>query len=127
MTPAGNSAGTRTGPVARSSVARVGVATAITAVCGYAVLYLAARALDPAGFSVFAVFWGALGLVTGAANGLLQEATREVRAVTTAARVREVLAVLGGHRGLHRVRRSAVVIDPTCGEEVVRERGDELR
>ena len=27
MTPAGNSAGTRTGPVARSSVARVGVAT----------------------------------------------------------------------------------------------------
>lgn len=79
MTPAGNSAGTRTGPVARSSVARVGVATAITAVCGYAVLYLAARALDPAGFSVFAVFWGAFGLVTGAANGLLQEATREVR------------------------------------------------
>lgn len=67
------------GPVARSSVARVGVATAITAVCGYAVLYLAARNLDPTGFSVFGVFWGAFGLVTGAANGLLQEATREVR------------------------------------------------
>ncbi len=67
------------GPVARSSVARVGVATAITAVCGYAVLYLAARDLDPTGFSVFGVFWGAFGLVTGAANGLLQEATREVR------------------------------------------------
>jgi O-antigen/teichoic acid export membrane protein len=42
-------------------------------------LYLAARDLDPAGFSVFGVFWGAFGLVTGAANGLLQEATREVR------------------------------------------------
>lgn len=67
------------GPVARSSVARVGIATAITAVCGYAVLYLAARDLDPTGFSVFGVFWGAFGLVTGAANGLLQEATREVR------------------------------------------------
>ena len=67
------------GPVARSSVARVGLATAITAVCGYAVLYLAARNLDPIGFSVFGVFWGAFGLVTGAANGLLQEATREVR------------------------------------------------
>ena len=70
------------GPVARSSVVRVGLATAITAACGYAVLYLAARNLEPAGFSVFAVFWGAFGLVTGAANGLLQEATREVRAVS---------------------------------------------
>lgn len=67
------------GPVARGSVARVGVATAVTAVCGYAVLYLAARDLDPTGFSVFGVFWGAFGLVTGAANGLLQEATRDVR------------------------------------------------
>ena len=67
-------------PIARSSVARVGTATAVTAVCGYAVVYLAARDLAPAGFSVFAVFWGAFGLVTGAANGLLQETTREVRA-----------------------------------------------
>jgi hypothetical protein len=67
------------GPIARSSMARVGIATAVTAVCGYAVVYLAARDLAPAGFSVFAVFWGAFGLVTGAANGLLQETTREVR------------------------------------------------
>ncbi|MCV7061787.1 hypothetical protein H7I76_17730, partial [Mycolicibacterium vaccae] len=52
----------------------------LTALCGYAVVYLAARDLAPAGFSVFAVFWGAFGLVTGAANGLLQETTREVRA-----------------------------------------------
>ncbi len=57
----------------------MGTATAVTAVCGYAVVYLAARDLAPAGFSVFAVFWGAFGLVTGAANGLLQETTREVR------------------------------------------------
>ena len=74
--------GAAAGPVARSSVVRVGSATAITAACGYAVLYLAARNLEPAGFSVFAVFWGAFGLVTGAANGLLQEATREVRAAS---------------------------------------------
>ncbi|MDT5164799.1 MAG: hypothetical protein QOC88_1693, partial [Mycobacterium sp.] len=60
-------------------MARVGIATAVTAVCGYTVVYLAARDLAPAGFSVFAVFWGAFGLVTGAANGLLQETTREVR------------------------------------------------
>lgn len=67
------------GPVTRSSVARVGTATLLSALCGYAVMYLAARDLDPAGFSVFGVFWGAFGLVTGAANGLLQETTREVR------------------------------------------------
>jgi len=67
------------GPVTRGSVARVGVATLVSALCGYAVLYLAARDLEPAGFSVFAVFWGAFGLFAGAANGLLQESTREVR------------------------------------------------
>lgn len=72
-------AGIPTGPITRGSVARVGVATGVTALCGYLVLYLAARDLDPAGFSIFGVFWGAFGLVTGAANGLLQEATREVR------------------------------------------------
>ncbi|BBY05994.1 hypothetical protein MNVI_13120 [Mycobacterium noviomagense] len=62
-------------------MARVAAATALSALCGYAVIYLAARDLAPAGFSVFAVFWGAFGLVTGAANGLLQETTREVRSV----------------------------------------------
>jgi O-antigen/teichoic acid export membrane protein len=67
------------GPVTRGSVVRVGIATVISALCGYAVLYLAARDLEPAGFSVFAVFWGAFGLLAGAANGLLQESTREVR------------------------------------------------
>ncbi|UXA17642.1 hypothetical protein [Mycobacterium sp. SMC-4] len=68
------------GPVTRGSMVRVGTATAISALCGYAVLYLAARDLDPAGFSVFGVFWGAFGLASGAAFGLLQETTREVRA-----------------------------------------------
>lgn len=67
------------GPVTRSSVIRVGAATVLSALCGYAVLYLAARDLAPAGFSVFAVFWGAFGLLAGSANGLLQESTREVR------------------------------------------------
>lgn len=81
MTEVGGSAAAPAGPVARSSVARVGSATAVTALCGYAVIYLAARNLAPAGFSVFGVFWGAFGLVTGAANGLLQETTREVRSM----------------------------------------------
>jgi O-antigen/teichoic acid export membrane protein len=72
--------GASASPIARGSVARVGTATVLTAVCGYAVVYLAARDLAPAGFSIFAVFWGAFGLVTGSANGLLQETTREVRA-----------------------------------------------
>src|SRR5271166_4193325 len=74
-------AGASGGAIARGSMARVGTATVVTALCGYAVIYLAARDLAPSGFSVFGVFWGAFGLVTGAANGLLQEATREVRAM----------------------------------------------
>jgi hypothetical protein len=47
--------------------------------CVYAVFCLAARDLSPDRFAVFGVFWGALGVVTGAAYGLLQETTREVR------------------------------------------------
>ncbi len=90
-----------TGPIARGAVARVGTATALTALCGYAVIYLAARALAPAGFSVFGVFWGAFGLVTGAANGLLQETTREVRA----ARYVEIVPV----RRTHPLRVAALV------------------
>lgn len=70
--------------VTRGSVIRVGAATALSALCGYAVLYLAARDLEPAGFSVFGVFWGAFGLASGAAFGLLQETTREVRAAQVA-------------------------------------------
>ncbi|OBH58746.1 hypothetical protein [Mycobacterium sp. E2479] len=78
MTEVGGTAAA-TGPVARGNVARVGTATALTSICGYVALYLAARDLAPAGFSVFGVFWGAFGLVTGATSGLLQETTREVR------------------------------------------------
>ncbi len=89
------------GPVTRSGVARVGAATAVTAVCGYAVLYLAARNLDPTGFSVFGVFWGAFGLVTGAANGLLQQSTREIRIAKSA-------SVAGGPI-THPIRVAAVV------------------
>ena len=84
--------GLSSGPVTRSSVIRVGAATIISALCGYAVLYLAARDLEPAGFSVFAVFWGAFGLLAGSANGLLQESTREVR------QARELLAPEAGPR-----------------------------
>lgn len=77
----GGTAGASGGAIARGSVARVGTATAVTALCGYAVIYLGARNLAPGGFSVFGVFWGSFGLVTGAANGLLQETTREVRSM----------------------------------------------
>jgi O-antigen/teichoic acid export membrane protein len=74
--------GGTSGPITRGSVARVGTATVLTALCGYTVLYLAARDLNPAGFSVFGVFWGAFGLASGAAFGLLQEAAREVRSAS---------------------------------------------
>jgi O-antigen/teichoic acid export membrane protein len=100
----GTQASTGAGPVARASVARVGTATALTALCGYAVIYLAARDLAPSGFSVFGVFWGAFGLVTGAANGLLQETTREVRSTQYI----DVVPGLGGSR-THPLRVAALV------------------
>ena len=97
-----------TGPITRRSVARVGVATVLTALCGYLVLYLAARDLDPAGFSVFGVFWGAFGLVTGAAFGLLQEATREVRSARYAVRSARYAVLSPGPR-THPLRVAAVI------------------
>ena len=96
------------GPIARASMARVGTATVLTALCGYAVVYLAARDLAPAGFSVFAVFWGAFGLVTGSANGLLQETTREVRAAGYENRAESRAEVLPGRR-THPLRVAAMV------------------
>ena len=100
--------GASAGPIARGSMARVGTATVLTALCGYAVVYLAARDLAPAGFSVFAVFWGAFGLVTGAANGLLQETTREVRAAGYENRAESRAEVLPGRR-THPPRVAAMV------------------
>jgi O-antigen/teichoic acid export membrane protein len=60
-------------------VARVGTSTVLTVSCVYAAFCLAARDLSPDRFAVFGVFWGALGVVTGTAYGLMQETTREVR------------------------------------------------
>ncbi|POX79074.1 hypothetical protein C3477_26375 [Mycobacterium kansasii] len=90
------------GPITRGSVARVGIATAVTGLCGYAVIYLAARNLAPSGFSVFGVFWGAFGLVAGAAFGLLQETTREVRSM-------QYLDVLPDGSRIHPLRAAALV------------------
>ncbi|MGW0036916.1 lipopolysaccharide biosynthesis protein [Gordonia sp. NPDC003376] len=70
---------------APAALGRVTVATAIAAVSGYLVLLIAARALGPGGYAVFAVFWAAYGLVTGTQNGQLQETTRAMRAAGSGA------------------------------------------
>ncbi|WP_461665552.1 lipopolysaccharide biosynthesis protein [Gordonia sputi] len=77
----------------RSAVGRVTIATIIAAASGYLVLLLAARQLGATGYAVFAVFWAAYGLVTGAQNGQLQETTRTIRAAsdTRTARGRPLL------------------------------------
>lgn len=66
------------------AIGRVTIATLIAAGSGYLVLLLAARDLGAAGYGVFAVFWAAYGMVTGAQNGQLQETTRAVRAAVDA-------------------------------------------
>ncbi|MGL4305198.1 MAG: lipopolysaccharide biosynthesis protein [Mycobacteriaceae bacterium] len=65
------------------AVKKIAVATVFSALSGYLVLFLAAKNLGPAGYVVFSVFWAAFGFATGAATGLLQEATRAVRAGQT--------------------------------------------
>ncbi|MFT4125889.1 MAG: polysaccharide biosynthesis protein [Gordonia sp. (in: high G+C Gram-positive bacteria)] len=69
------------------ALGRVGAATVLAAASGYLVLLLAARALGPGGYAVFAVFWAAYGLVTGAQNGQLQETARAIRAAADPARL----------------------------------------
>ncbi|MFW0793665.1 polysaccharide biosynthesis protein [Gordonia sp. CPCC 205515] len=66
------------------AIGRVTIATLIAAASGYLVLLIAARDLGAAGYGVFAVFWAAYGMVTGAQNGQLQETTRAVRAAVDA-------------------------------------------
>ncbi|MFW0786614.1 polysaccharide biosynthesis protein [Gordonia sp. CPCC 206044] len=76
----GDHASTSEEAAGSGAIGRVTVATLIAAASGYLVLLLAARDLGPAGYAVFAVFWAAYGMVTGAQNGQLQETTRAVRA-----------------------------------------------
>ncbi|GAA1482599.1 membrane protein [Gordonia sinesedis] len=68
------------------ALGRVTVATAVAAASGYLVLLLAARQLGASGYAVFAVFWAAYGMVTGAQNGQLQETTRAVRSAAESRR-----------------------------------------
>lgn len=71
-----------------ASLGRVTIATVVAAASGYIVLLLAARHLGAVGYGVFAVFWAAYGLVTGAQNGQLQETTRAVRTAESEGRAR---------------------------------------
>ncbi|WP_435172572.1 polysaccharide biosynthesis protein [Gordonia hongkongensis] len=84
------------------SLGRVTMATIVAAASGYVVLLLAARHLGAVGYGVFAVFWAAYGLVTGAQNGQLQETTRAVRTAASEglARSRPLLVNAGIGLGL---------------------------
>ncbi|WP_174843917.1 lipopolysaccharide biosynthesis protein [Cryobacterium sandaracinum] len=58
------------------SVMWVLVATLVSGVSGYLVMWLVARALGAADYSVFGVFWSALFLIVGVLFGIQQETTR---------------------------------------------------
>lgn len=55
-------------------------ATVAVAIAGYAVILLAARALSPADYEVFMVYWGLFFALTGVLDGLMQETARAVTA-----------------------------------------------
>ncbi|ANY21936.1 lipopolysaccharide biosynthesis protein [Gordonia terrae] len=96
------SAAVPSGDMSARSLGRVTIATVVAAASGYAVLLLAARHLGAVGYGVFAVFWAAYGLVTGAQNGQLQETTRTVRTAASEglARSRPLLVNTGIGVGL---------------------------
>jgi len=63
----------------KRAAAQVATATLVLAVAGYAAQLIGARALGPADYSVFAVFWAALFIVIGFMNGIVQDTTRVAR------------------------------------------------
>lgn len=56
------------------------LATVFVAIAGYAIILIAARGLDPAGYELFMVFWGLFFALTGLLDGLMQETARSVTA-----------------------------------------------
>ena len=56
------------------------IATVFVAIAGYAIILVAARGLDPAGYELFMVFWGLFFALTGLQDGLMQETARAVTA-----------------------------------------------
>lgn len=70
-------AGQRT--ITRRGATGVGLASAISAVSGYLILVIAARALGPERNADFLVFWALMFGVFGIVGGLQQESTRSVR------------------------------------------------
>lgn len=54
-------------------------ATVIAGIAGYLVTWLVYRAVKPADYATFAVYWAALYLVVGALSGIQQEITRATR------------------------------------------------
>ena len=56
------------------------IATVFVAAAGYLVIWIASKALPPAGYVDFMVFWGLFFALTGLIDGLMQETARGVTA-----------------------------------------------
>ena len=52
------------------------IATVVVAAAGYLVIWIASKALPPAGYVDFMVFWGLFFALTGLIDGLMQETAR---------------------------------------------------
>lgn len=76
-------------PPAASRLGLTGVAgaTVFSAVSGYIVLFVAARALGAERYDIFAVYWSAFFALTGVVGGLMHESTRAVHGALVAGKV----------------------------------------
>jgi len=66
----------RNSVISRRGTLAVTISTVIAAASGYLILFIAARALGPAGYARFSVFWSLYFSVLGVLLGLQQESTR---------------------------------------------------
>lgn len=67
----------------RAGIARIGIATAVASLAGYALLALVGRALGPADFGLFVAFWGVLFGVGSSLSTIEQETARRAASTTT--------------------------------------------
>ncbi|MGL4340627.1 MAG: hypothetical protein ACRCSP_09460 [Rhodoglobus sp.] len=64
------------------------IATGVAGVAAYLVTFIVYRAVGPADYALFAVFWAALYLIIGALSGIQQEVTRATRIIEPGERAR---------------------------------------
>jgi len=107
---------TTTARQSRSGIARIGVATAVGSLAGYALLAVVGRALGPADFGLFVAFWGVLFGLGSSLSTIEQETAR--RAASTTGEDGPPTGVVTTAAGVLAGLAAAVTLLPPVGERL---------